>query len=139
MKAHWRSLASDHSGSTTRLWVAVAALAGMVLLYVSWVQAHRKGSEMNKPGFDSPEGEPRGQEDAALPYARAAAVQQKNEARLMAMDGVEGVGMGRTALGDEAIVVYVRDEHVTPHLPKELDGVAVQVQITGRIEAQKRK
>ncbi len=127
------------------MWVAVALLAGMVLLCVSWVQMHQKGSHMNKPGFDPPEGEMSGREDAALPDPRAtearsaSAVQEEHEERLMAMDGVEGVGIGRTALGDEAIVVYVRDQHVIQSLPKELDGVAVQVQVTGRIEAQKKK
>lgn len=145
MKAQWRGLRADHTRGRTSLSVAVAVLAGMVLFCVFWVQVHRKGSDMNKPGFDSPEGEMRGREDAALPYPRAteatsaSAVQEKHEERLMAMDGVEGVGIGRTALGDEAIVVYVRDQHVIQRLPKELDGVAVQFQVTGPIEAQKKK
>ena len=130
---------------TSELRLILLVLAGVVLFCASRVLLSWKGSEMDKPGFDSPEGNLRGTEDAVAPYpgvteaAHASTVKDKHEVRLMAMDGVEGVGLGRTALGDDAIVVYVRDQQAAERLPKELDGVAVQLQVTGRIDAQKRK
>ena len=82
-----------------------------------------------------------GAEEAALPYPRneepsaVSSIKQKHEARLMAIDGVEGVGIGQDQIGDEAIVVYARDSGVADRLPRELDGVSLQIVVTGPIEA----
>ena len=134
-----------HSRSKMRLWLIIVVLTGTLLVCASPLLLCWKGTDMNKPGFDSPKGNLLGREDAMVPYpremeaTRVATVKEKHEVRLMAMDGVEGVAIGRTVLGDEAIFVYVRDQQAAERVPKELDGVAVQVQMTGRIEAQKPK
>jgi hypothetical protein len=53
----------------------------------------------------------------------------------MAIEGVEGVGTGQDAIGNEGIVVYVRDAEAAKRIPRVVDGLNVQVQITGPIEA----
>ena len=100
---------------------------------------------MKQVDFDSPgrKGMPR--EEAAITYnpgadqSPALVAQQKHEATLMALDGVEGIGIGQDPIGNPAIVVYVRDQGVSDRLPKDLDGVSVQVQVTGLIDALKQK
>ena len=46
------------------------------------------------------------------------------------MRGVEGIG-----IGDRALRVYVRSADVAENLPKEFQGVRVDVIVTGRIIA----
>jgi hypothetical protein len=53
----------------------------------------------------------------------------------MGIAGVEGVGITRDAIGDDAIVVYVRDSSVAGRLPRELEGHPVEVSVTGIIDA----
>lgn len=145
MRVHWRGWPMNHPRGRMRLRLILVVLAGTLLICASGVLVYWKGHDMSEPGFDPPEGDVRGREDAAVPYPKekepthAASVKEKHEVSLMAMDGVEGVGIGRGLLGDEAIIVYVRDQQAALRVPKELDGVPVQVQVTGRIEAQKRK
>jgi hypothetical protein len=59
-----------------------------------------------------------------------------NETRLMAIEGVEGMGIQEDASGKEFIVVYVRDESTKARLPKVLDGFPVKAQVTGEFFAQ---
>jgi hypothetical protein len=58
----------------------------------------------------------------------------RNEPRLMAVPGVEGVGIGGTP---EApfILVMVRQggTQMAKKLPQEIDGYAVRVEVTGEI------
>ena len=97
---------------------------------------------MSKAGFNAPKSGDR--EDAAMPYqsgeevAPAETVRQKLQARLMEIEGVEGVGIGQDAIGDEGIVVYVRDAEAAKRIPRTLDGLKVIVQVTGPIDALKR-
>lgn len=63
-------------------------------------------------------------------------VRERHESELMAIDGVMGVGIGRTPAGQDAVVVYVMDASVASRLPKRIDGVDVEVVVTGLIEAQ---
>jgi peptide deformylase len=58
-------------------------------------------------------------------------VKQAQEARLMAMKGVEGVGIGADQLGNPAIVVYVRDAGAAARLPKQIEGHPVVVENLG--------
>jgi hypothetical protein len=85
-------------------------------------------------------------EEAAVPYeasilpaselsSKVEQVKQAHEARLMAMDGVMGVGVGRNPIGDDAIVVYLRDYTAQKNIPTQLDGVPVMFEITGIIDA----
>jgi hypothetical protein len=85
-------------------------------------------------------------EDAAMPYnpgeettASGASVlervKQNHEGALMAIEGVEGVGIGQDGIGDAAIIVYLRDEGARKRIPRTLDGHPVVTHITGVIDA----
>ena len=87
-------------------------------------------------------------EEAAMPYnpdepaatgsiwsSQIAGVKQNHERELMAIDGVEGVGIGRNQIGDDVILVYVRDESVGQRLPFNIEGFQVKTQVTGIIDA----
>jgi hypothetical protein len=85
-------------------------------------------------------------EDAAVNYdptadsarqssSRVVQVKQKNEPRLMSIEGVRGVGVGRGATGDDEIVVYVRDASAQKGLPSHVDGIPVRGEVTGEIDA----
>ena len=63
------------------------------------------------------------------------AVKQRNEARLLAVDGVEGVAVGRDQIGRDAVLVFVRDGSVVSRLPREIEGFPVVVEVTGVIDA----
>jgi hypothetical protein len=108
------------------------------------LQLHTKrGAPMSKGEFNAPKIDPGNHEDAAMPYPRdkelspADTVKQKRHAALMAIKGVEGVGTTLDAIGNEGIVVYVRDAEVAKRIPRTVDGLSVQVQVTGPIEALK--
>lgn len=86
-------------------------------------------------------------EDAAMPYLPAAeggavapveAARRRHAPALLAIAGVEGVATGRTASGDDAIVVYVRDEAARRLLPGRIEGYAVEIAVTGPIDASRR-
>jgi hypothetical protein len=85
-------------------------------------------------------------EDAAMYYNPEASepetgigrAKAKHEQTLMAIDGVEGVGIGRDGLGNDAIKVYLRDSGVKARLPKDLDGYPVETEVTGIVDAQRR-
>jgi hypothetical protein len=68
-------------------------------------------------------------------HSAASGLTQTQEASLMAIDGVEGVGVSQDAVGNDAIVVYARDHGVATRVPQEIDGLPVRVVVTGRIEA----
>ena len=96
---------------------------------------------MKKQRFDAPQPAADAQEEAAMPYPPRAkssptsSVANKHTAQLMAIDGVEGIGVGQDPIGNETIVVYVRDQETAKCVPKELDGLKVQIKVTGTIEA----
>jgi hypothetical protein len=98
---------------------------------------------MSNADFNAPKPEPDNREDAAMPYhqgedlSRADTAKQKREASLMAIEGVEGVGTGQDAIGNEGIVVYVRDAEAAKRIPRRVDGLNVEVQVTGPIDALK--
>ena len=85
-------------------------------------------------------------EDAAMPYSPEDStttqsssslehVKQSHEQELMAIDGVEGVGVGRSKIGDDAIIVYLRDEGAKKRIPRSIAGYPVETIITGPIDA----
>lgn len=85
-------------------------------------------------------------EDAAMPYSPEERittnvssslehVKQNHEQELMAIDGVEGIGVGRSKIGDDAIIVYLRDEGVKKRIPRSIAGYPVETIITGGIDA----
>jgi len=58
----------------------------------------------------------------------------RNERTLMAIDGVVGVGIGRTPIGDDAIVLYLRDVSVKQRVPTQVEGYPVETTVTGEID-----
>lgn len=62
-------------------------------------------------------------------------VKQKHEQELRAIDGVEGVGIGKNEIGDDAIIVYLREPGIVKQIPKNIEGHPVVVHITGPIDA----
>lgn len=85
-------------------------------------------------------------EDAAMPYdpdADAAAdqgshvqhVKERHESRLLAIEGVTGVGVGTDRIGNEAIVVYLSHPTLRKSIPDEIEGVLVTTEVTGDIDA----
>lgn len=73
-----------------------------------------------------------GVEDAQSPVAAALA---RHQPALMAIDGVVGVGVGRNAIGDDAIIVYVRDGSVRRRLPPSVERYPLEAVVTGDIDA----
>jgi hypothetical protein len=63
-------------------------------------------------------------------------VLEKHQTRLMAMAGVEGLGIGGTAEAP-VILVMVREggADVRKRIPPQLDGYPVQVEVVGEITA----
>ena len=83
-------------------------------------------------------------EEAAMPYSPDSStessspvqhVKQRHEQELMAIDGVEGVGVGRNSVGDDAILVYLRSDDIKTRIPRSIDGYPVETQVTGIIDA----
>jgi hypothetical protein len=83
-------------------------------------------------------------EDAAMPYSPESPsetssaveqVRQSHEHELMAIDGVEGVGVGRDSIGNDAIIVYLRTDDVRDRVPRSIDGYPVETKVTGIIDA----
>ena len=54
----------------------------------------------------------------------------------MSIAGVVGVGIGRDAIGNEVIVVYVSDASVKARIPKVLDGFPTKIEVSGEFSAQ---
>jgi hypothetical protein len=69
-----------------------------------------------------------------VPAERAVAGRPEAESVLGRIPGVEGVGEGRTALGDPEWICYVRDRHVMAQLPSEIAGRSVVPEVTGEID-----
>jgi hypothetical protein len=103
-----------------------------------------RGIPMSSADFGAPKSKPDNWEEAELPHypsevsSRTDTAKEKRTASLMAIEGVEGVGTGQDAIGNEGVVVYVRDAEAAKRIPRTVDGLNVQVQVTGPINALKR-
>ncbi len=86
-------------------------------------------------------------DEAQAAYRRAQAVRQMHEGELLRLTNVVGVGIGLRQRGgrrtsEVALVVMVQRkvpaESLAPgqRIPSEIEGVPVDVQVVGRIEAQ---
>jgi hypothetical protein len=62
-------------------------------------------------------------------------VKERHESRLLAIDGVTGVGVGADRLGNEAIVVYLSHPSQAKPIPDQIEGVPVITEVTGEIDA----
>lgn len=87
-------------------------------------------------------------EDAAMAYypeehattgssSEVERVRQSHERELMSIDGVEGVGIGKNPIGNDAILIYLRNEGARKRVPDSIEGYPVETIITGVIDAQK--
>ena len=81
-------------------------------------------------------------EDAAMPYSPESEtssaveqVRQSHERELMAIEGVEGVGIGNDSIGNDAIIVYVRTNDAKTRVPSSINGYPVETIVTGVIDA----
>jgi hypothetical protein len=81
-------------------------------------------------------------EDAAMPYSPESEtssavehVRQSYEQQLRAIEGVEGVGVGRDSIGNDAIIVYLRTDDAKNRVPPRVGGYPVQTIVTGIIDA----
>ena len=74
-------------------------------------------------------------ESTAGPASGIDAVRQRHERDIAAIDGVVGLGIGRSRTGQDAIVVYLRDAAVGARLPSELEGYPVETVVTGIVDA----
>ncbi|MGH2532408.1 MAG: hypothetical protein ACRDJW_08885 [Thermomicrobiales bacterium] len=84
-------------------------------------------------GFAEPSG---ASEEAAIsftppapqgPQSPITGVVERNTTRLSQIEGVHGVGEGRTPIGNDAVRIDVEDDSVRERLPRELEGFPVQV------------
>jgi hypothetical protein len=85
-----------------------------------------------------------GDEVAAMPYdptptndphSAITRVRDENEQRLLAIEGVKGIGVGRDRIGGDALIVYALDASVKACVPSEIEGYPVEVIVTGEIDA----
>lgn len=91
--------------------------------------------EPPREGSEDPALPPSGAHEASSVGAGIRGARDRNERRLLATPGVVGVAIGRTPLGDDAIVVYLRDASYEQAVPREVEGYPVQTIVTGEIEA----
>lgn len=115
-----------------REWVRAAFLVLLVSLGPTEVNAS-EGEAISKEETAMPD-QP---EEGGRSKARVEAVRSRNESRLMAIEGVVGIGVGQTAAGDDAIVVYLRDESVRQRVPATIEGYPLEIVVTGEIDAQR--
>jgi hypothetical protein len=100
----------------------------------------RKGADVSKRDFVAPNVKSK-DEDAEIAYppkeeiSPVSKIVERHQAEFMAIEGVEGVGIGQDQIGNEAIVVYVRHKDVARAVPREVEGVPVQIEVTGPIDA----
>ena len=74
-------------------------------------------------------------EDEEMPSSETERVLRKHETKLLSIEGVTGAGVTTNRIGEDVIVVYLHGGHVASRVPKELDGVPVETEITGDIDA----
>ena len=71
----------------------------------------------------------------AAPARGLAGVLAREEARLLAIEGVTSVGIGYGPPGGEALVVGVADAAVAARLPRSIQGYPLVVTVTGAVDA----
>ncbi len=70
------------------------------------------------------------QSDSALALLFA-----REEAKMLAIEGVTSIGIGIAPTGGEALAVGVIDASVALRIPSEIEGVPVVITITGPVNA----
>lgn len=111
---------------------ASPAAFGRALLFAGALFVAACSTDSTAPAGDGPE---LGRGGAQGPDFRAAnAAKDKHVDQLMRQDGVEGVGVALTARGEPAVAIFTTHGAVGG-LPRSLDGVPVELMITGKIIA----
>lgn len=97
--------------------------------------------------FDEPPEQGQPDEEVEMPFfgeaepaesvgsSKAAKIRRKHEGKLLRIDGVEGVSVESDEIGEDVIVVFVRDGSVVRKIPDSLDGVPVRAEVTGEFDA----
>jgi hypothetical protein len=84
--------------------------------------------------FEEPSEKP--SEEGAMPFYNPEAqtarspledALERSQARLRTIEGVVGVAVGRTEIGDDALLIYVIDSSIRERVPSEIDGYPVEV------------
>jgi hypothetical protein len=71
----------------------------------------------------------------ATPASRLASLLAREEASLLAIEGVTSVGIGHGPPGGETLVVGVVDASVGARLPKTIEDLPLIVKVTGPVDA----
>ena len=109
--------------------LSLTLLAGATLLLLEVVLV---SSAQGNEGFGAPSGLP---EQAAAsftppppqgPQSAITRVVERNKARLFEIEGVHGVSVGRSPIGDDAIRIDIDNESVRDRLPQEIEGYPVE-------------
>ena len=79
------------------------------------------------------------QPDSAQPSGALEALLAREEARLLAIPGVVSVGIGLGPAGTEAFVLGVIDAGVAARLPSDIERVPVVINVTGSVDALRRR
>lgn len=74
-------------------------------------------------------------EEESLVDSEIMSVKQANEQKLLSIDGVVAVAIERNAIGDDEIVVYLSNPTAQKHIPKQLEGFSLRIEITGGFDA----
>lgn len=110
--------------------VAVALVAALV-----WFGCGQDRAPPTAPGGVPPTFSLQGQQQG---LDQAIAAQERHTDRLLAIRGVVGTAVGFTAGGQPAVKIFTARSGVAG-LPRTLDGVAVEVEVTGEILALRRR
>ncbi len=74
--------------------------------------------------------------DDTKPTTPAEQIKERNEAKLLKIDEVVGVGLGENAIGDPAIIIYARHKDVKEKIPESIEGLDTVLEVVGDIEIQ---
>ena len=69
------------------------------------------------------------------PASEAERIKRDHEDELLSMPSVTGVGLAQNAVGDDAIIIYLRHGSAASNLPKQIEGIDVVTEVTGEIDA----
>jgi len=95
-------------------------------------------SDTQKPGPDFSGAGPVSYTPAQSAGGGGTAAEQalaSGEARLLGIAGVVSVGIGLGSPGSNVLTVGVTDAGVAARLPREIDGVPIEVTVTGPVDA----
>lgn len=116
---------SKSFGKPTRV-IGYLALAALLLVSVFWFACSDTRHNATGPQVGETSGK-----ISPSQLASVMAIQDKYTPELLAIKGVVGTATGLDAKGNPAIKVYLENKMVTG-IPKELDGVPVDVEVKGK-------